>query len=219
MGRLYPSACKASHINMITASPPSLSRNPLLAAQHALTPYSAKEKAGLARSDWFMKEGFGYAQIQRSKPQTLGYALADSPVALLAWIYEKLHDWTDSYPFTDDEILTWISIYLFSTPGPTASLRIYYEATHEKDNASRDAAMGYVPHVKLGLAFFPKDIYVIPKTWARTLGPVVFENENEDGGHFAAFEKPESIAGDLKRMFGKKGGAFGVVKGQSGFDA
>lgn len=52
-----------------------------------------------------MNEGSGYRVLQTTKPQTLGYALQDSPVALLAWIYEKLHDWVDDYPWTDDEIL------------------------------------------------------------------------------------------------------------------
>ena len=57
-------------------------------------------------------------------------ALAGSPTALLAWIVEKLHDWTDDYRGTEDELLTWVSIYWFFTAGPAASVRIYYEANH-----------------------------------------------------------------------------------------
>lgn len=90
----------------------------------------------------------GYFHAQSTKPQTIGYALADSPVALLTWIYEKLHDWTDDYPWTDDEILTWVSIYWFSTAGPAASVRIYYEAAHSAQFRI-GAGEKWVPHVKL----------------------------------------------------------------------
>ncbi|KAL8783484.1 MAG: hypothetical protein Q9213_004621, partial [Squamulea squamosa] len=147
IGLLYPSACKASHINMVAASPPSITETPDLAVQHSVTPYTEAEKAGLQRSEWFQKEGSGYSNIQSTKPQTVGYALADSPVGLLAWIYEKLHDWTDEYPWTDDEILTWVSIYLFSTAGPAASVRIYRETTHADDEvlALRTKARTFVP--------------------------------------------------------------------------
>ena len=125
-----------------------------------------------------------------TKPQTLAYALHDSPVALLAWIYEKLHDWTDEYPWTDDEILTWISIYQFSRNGPDAAHRTYYETLHteakdQEDQSklcSSDNLLRYTPHVKLGFSYNPKELYVLPKLWARTLGEVVFEAENDDGG-------------------------------------
>lgn len=218
ISRLYPTSCLASHLNMIVSKPPSASTSPLLALTHALTPYTAAERAGLERSHWFEKEGIHYNFLQASKPQTLGYALADSPVALLAWIYEKLHDWTDNYPWTDDEILTWICLYLFSTAGPAASLRIYYEALHEEGHGSINAAMGWLPGTLLGLAQFPRDIYVYPRVWGRLLGKVVFERERESGGHFAAWERPEWVVADLKEMFGRGGGAFGVVGERSGFD-
>lgn len=62
------------------------------------------------------------------------------------------------------------------------------------------------------------EISVVPKTWARTMGPVVFESEYEHGGHFAAHEHPEAIIGDLRKMFGKRGPCFGAVKGRKGYD-
>jgi hypothetical protein len=154
IGLLYPKHCKASHINMIAAQAPTYSKNPLLALQHSLTPYSAKDQAGFKRSEWFVKEGRGYNLEQSTKPQTLAYALNDSPVALLAWIYEKLHDWTDGYPWTEDEIFTWISIYQFSRMGPGAAHRIYYEVTHTTPGpgkVTRADLIKYIPHVKLGL--------------------------------------------------------------------
>jgi hypothetical protein len=68
-----------------------------------VTPLTEKEKAGLERWKWFTEKGRGYGAEQTTQPQTLGYSLADSPVGLLAWIYEKLVNWTDSYPWQDDE--------------------------------------------------------------------------------------------------------------------
>lgn len=130
--------------------------------------------------------------LQSTKPQTLAYALQDSPVALLAWIYEKLHDWTDNYPWTDDEVLTWVSIYQFSRAGPGAAHRIYYEVQHTTESTqgegihgktfSRKDAGKYIPHVKLGMTFNPKELLVVPKLWARNLGNVVYEAENDSGG-------------------------------------
>ncbi|TGO19210.1 hypothetical protein BTUL_0005g00580 [Botrytis tulipae] len=207
--------CKASHINMVLGKPPT--------DQEESTSYSQAELEGLARTKWFEEEGRGYFAEQSTKPQTLAYALHDSPVALLAWIYEKLHDWTDAYPWTDDQIFTWISIYQFSRAGPGATLRIYYEVQHTQPGEgklTRNDASDYIGGVKLGLAFNPKELAVMPKAWGRTLGDVVFESDNlkEGGGHFYAHEKPELLARDLRAMFGKGGGAFGVVKGKNGYD-
>lgn len=201
------------------ASAPTYTSNPLLALQHAVSPYTAKEQAGIERGQWFAKEGRGYYLVQATKPQTLAYGLNDSPVALLAWIYEKLHDWTDSYAWTDDEIFTWISIYAFSRAGPGAAHRIYYEMNHTTPGpraVTGLTAESYIP-VKMGLAFNPKEIAVVPKTWARTLGPVVYESDNDKGGHFFAYERPGDLARDLRIMFGKEGGAFGVVEGKNGY--
>ena len=85
------------------SGPPLLTKNPLQYFIHLVKPYSASEKAGLARSAAFNNYGRGYSTEQSTKPQTLGYSLSDSPVGLLAWIYEKLVDWSDKYPWADDE--------------------------------------------------------------------------------------------------------------------
>jgi hypothetical protein len=77
--------------------------NPVAYAQDALAGASAVERARAERRAWFMDEGFGYNAAQSTRPQTLGYALADSPAGLLGWILEKLVEWTDDYPWTDDE--------------------------------------------------------------------------------------------------------------------
>lgn len=200
---------------MVRAQPPAFTSQPFLALRQAVTPYSTQEREGLKRSDWFLNEGSGYRTQQSTKPQTLGYALSDSPVALLAWIYEKLHDWTDAYAWTDDEILTWVSIYWHSTAGPAASVRIYYEIKH--NGLDRELMSKWIPTVKLGLAHFPRELTVVPKLWGRTLGPVAYESVNEQGGHFAAHERPDAIARDLNAMFCREGPCAGIIKGRSGW--
>ncbi|TEB24606.1 alpha/beta-hydrolase, partial [Coprinellus micaceus] len=167
------------------------------------------EKTGLERSKWFHDLGRGYSTQQRTQPQTLGYALADSPAGLLAWIYEKLVNWTDSYPWEDDEVLTWISIFWFSKAGPAASLRIYYE--HRAVGWTYEA-----PKIPTGFSYFPQELIRVPAKWLKA-DNLVFEAEHTAGGHFAAHEQPELLVGDLRKMFGKGGPAFGVVPGKGGY--
>jgi hypothetical protein len=223
MGLLYPSHVLASHLNFVLTQPPSPLSTPLLVLQYLVGRYTPHEKAGLERTKWFSSEGSGYNQIQSTKPHTPGFALADSPVALLAWVYEKLRDWTDEYPWTDEEIITWISIYLFSEAGADASIRLYYEIMHPA--AANVAANGtdgsgtqvsgdmstYMKwnQIPLGLSYFPKDVIVMPSSWGRTLGPVVFEKRHEEGGHFAAYEKPELLVADIRKTVEKAGVSLG----------
>lgn len=193
---------------MTFRGPPTFTETPLLWLRHLLTPRSAAEKDGLARTAWFRQEGYGYNALQSTKPATLGFALADSPLAVLAWIHEKLRDWTDAYPWTDDEVLTWVSVYVFATAGPEASTRIYYETMHAGGAKERMAYNGRVP---IGVSQFPKDLGLIPRLWNHALGPVVFEKRHADGGHFAAHERPQQLAEDLMTMFGRNGGARAIT--------
>jgi pimeloyl-ACP methyl ester carboxylesterase len=205
---------KAWHTNFPVALPPSLTKNPLSFLAFLVTPFSAAEKAGLARTMSIRTQGTGYFAEQSTQPQTLGYSLADSPVGLLAWIYEKLHHWTDDYPWEDDEVLTWVSIYWFSRAGPTASLRIYFEATNSKDMSESTSVF---PKIPMGVSFFPKELIILPIAWIRRDNRVVSEFHHDSGGHFAAHEKPEELADDLRKMFGRGGGAYGVVSGKTGY--
>ncbi|KAJ6622702.1 Alpha/Beta hydrolase protein [Mycena sp. CBHHK59/15] len=198
---------KAWHTNSVVGQPPSSE-----AEAAKLTP---KEQAGLARVTWFHTRGSGYMAEQSTQPQTLGYALADSPLGLLAWIYEKLVTWTDKYPWTDDEVLTWVSIYWFSRAGPAASLRIYFEAGNR--NIMKAWSGESRPTIPLGLSHFPQDVLLSPKSWTRGMGNIVFDGDHDKGGHFAAHEQPQALVGDLRKMFGKEGPAFGVVPGKSGY--
>ena len=78
-------------------------KSPIQFIKFLVTPYTASEQQGLANFKAFSAQGDGYFKVQSTRPQTLGYGLADSPVGMLAWIYEKLVNWTDSYPWTDEE--------------------------------------------------------------------------------------------------------------------
>jgi pimeloyl-ACP methyl ester carboxylesterase len=222
MGRLYPDHVKASHTNFVLAVRMNFLWNPWRLLQIVFSGgLSAFEMAGYSRTMWYLNSGFGYFEIQSTRPQSLAYGLADSPVGLLGWLLEKLQDWTDDYPWTEDEILTWISIYWFSTAGPGASIRIYNEAANPINKAYRKDwnAWNWVPNIPLGLAYFPKDLVVPPLALGRTLGPVVHESTHKSGGHFAGWERPTELAEQLRKMFGLGGGAYGVVKGLSGYES
>ena len=91
------------NLRYYSEGPPKLTSHPRQYLIHLLKPYSEREKAGLALRQKFWQEGTGYFAIQSTQPQTLGASLADSPVGLLAWIYEKLFKGTDGYPWTEDE--------------------------------------------------------------------------------------------------------------------
>lgn len=212
----YPKNCRASHHNMPVPNAPSLSEHKELYFKTQQTPLKDFEKKGLERTKWFTTEGQGYSGEHSTKPQTLGYSLADSPIGLLAWVYEKLHDWTDDYPWTDEEIITWVSIYVFSTAGAAASIRNYYEAKHDTEGLSAKCA-SYIKDVKFGCARFPKELFQPLVEWNHTLGEVVLNSVYDKGGHFAAWERPDAIVKDLREMFGKNGGAYAVVQGRTGF--
>ncbi|KAK2880057.1 hypothetical protein FQN49_000604 [Arthroderma sp. PD_2] len=222
MAKLYPEHVKAVHTNFLALSPPYPWKNPILFLQSLLTlPFSPKDRAKLAASWNYITEGNGYMAQQGSWPQTLGYSLHDSPVGLLAWIYEKLHAWTDSYPWTDDEVLTWVSIYAFSRAGSAASTRIYYEHRHAPSgpgSVSRaEAAACYSPNVKFAIAHFPHEILTLPMLWSRSIGNVVRETEFEKGGHFAAWEVPADLAADIQGFLGKGGQAYRAIAGVDGY--
>lgn len=208
--------CKAYHIDSAAPAEPTATSHPDIYAKVQETPLSEIEIAGLTRAGLFLKEGNGYYQQQSTKPQTISYSLKYSPVGLLAWIYEKLHDWSDKYPWTDDEILTWVSIYYFSTAGAAATSSVYYEMEHRQPAAAFPAAQVYID-VPLGVARFEKDLVLLPKLWNQTMGPIVFESEYESGGHFAAWELPDAVVGDLRTMFKQGGGAYSCITNQSGY--
>lgn len=239
MSQYYAQHIQAIHLNFIPVIPPLPWRSPLRFLQSlASVPFSAKDRASIARTMEYAFRGNAYMKQQETRPQTLGYGLHDSPVGLLAWIYDKLHSWSDNYTWTDEEILTWVSVYYFSRAGPTASTRIYYEASapkpgnmvttgevgkEEDQTATKWMTLPAVlaacapPNVRFAVAQFKEEIVMWPMAWYRSIGNVVQEREFDRGGHFAAWEVPELLAGDLKEFLGKDGPAYEAVQGKDGY--
>ncbi|KAE8351479.1 Alpha/Beta hydrolase protein [Aspergillus coremiiformis] len=221
----YSDHVKAVHLNLLPVALPYPWRSPLVFLRSLFTiPFSSNDKGHLAASLDYLIQGSAYMRQQQTRPQTLGYALHDSPVALLAWIYDKLHSWTDSYPWTADEILTWVSIYYFSTAGPAASIRIYYEAARNDSlpttsgMTAADIVMKSTPaNVKLAVGQFKGELIRVPMSWAGQAGSVVRAKEFDCGGHFAAWEVPELLADDLRSFLGRNGQAYRAVSGRDGY--
>jgi len=214
MASVYgPKYVKAWHTNFPRqGTKPSPIWNPILFMQQYVESMNPDIAKRYERTQWMITKGRGYSEEQSTQPQTLGYSLADSPVGLLAWIYEKLHHWTDGYAWDDDEVLDWVTLYWFSRAGPAASLRIYYERRKESPMLQKNVKYNATPH---GVSYFPKEIYSTPKSWIQTGHNLVFVSEHSRGGHFAAHEQPSELVEDLRKMFGKGGPAFGVVKDHS----
>jgi len=148
------------------------------------------DKLILDRMDAFRKEGSGYLAIQNSRPQTIGYGLADSPLLQLAWIAEKVHEWTD-LPVDRDQVLTTVSLYWFTGSGATAAHTLYEQA-HSAD-------WGAPPAVPQGFAVFGADETV------RKLVPApdgAHWTEFPRGKHFPSMEAPAQLAADLQAFFG-----------------
>jgi len=148
------------------------------------------DKLIMDRMDAFRKEGSGYLAIQNSRPQTIGYGLADSPLLQLAWIAEKVHEWTD-LPVDRDQLLTTVSLYWFTGSGATAAHTLYEQA-HSSD-------WGAPPAVPQGFAVFGADETV------RKLVPApagAHWSEFQRGRHFPAMEAPAQLAADLQAFFG-----------------
>ncbi|KZS94105.1 alpha/beta-hydrolase [Sistotremastrum niveocremeum HHB9708] len=216
IGRLYGGKhCKAVHLNLLEMPPIKFWKNPILWIQDCITPFSEAEREIVTRVEAIKDKGLGYHREQDSQPQTLSYGLADSPAGLLAWIYEKLHNWTDSYPFSDDDILNWVCIYWFSKAGPAASLRIYYEDA--RTNPAENQKISPLTSVPIAFSCFPKDIHYVSRARRLQVGNLVYESAHSSGGHFAAYERPEALVQDLREFHGTGGKAYSLVADHNGY--
>jgi microsomal epoxide hydrolase len=152
----------------------------------------------------FANELNGHFKVQSTRPQTLAYALTDSPVGQLAWIVEKFREWTDSASVPEDAVsrdhlLTNVMIYwLTGTAGPSAQL--YYEYAEQLRTHTAEAELPIT--VPVGVAIFPHDMVVPIRRFAdRDIPTITHWTEFERGGHFAALEQPASFVGDVRDFF------------------
>jgi pimeloyl-ACP methyl ester carboxylesterase len=187
----------AIHLNFLPAGPP--------AEGDRWEGVTAAERERWESRQRELADHRAYAAIQGTRPQTLGFALNDSPVGLAAWILDKFWAWSDhggdlETSFTRDELITNVMIYWVTQSGPSAA-RIYRErGFHDGERRA-----GRVP---VGCALFPKEINVPPRQWVERQLDVVHWTEMPRGGHFAAMEEPELLVNDIRGFFGRyrKGG-------------
>jgi len=201
MGRQAPEGLVGIHINLLLAA---------LAVADQLPRDSEKERAALDALATFRTSGSGYFLEQATRPQTIGYALLDSPVALAAWMLD--HD-TDSYykisraflgdtpagHLTRDRIVDNITLYWLTGTGASAA-RSYWE-----NGRAAALAAGHAPPevlLPVGFSTFPGESIPAPCSWVEKVYPnVIYFNEVDNGGHFAAWEEPELFTAELRAAF------------------
>ncbi|HEX8051362.1 MAG TPA: epoxide hydrolase [Thermoleophilaceae bacterium] len=192
MGRRAPERLIGIHLNALVTMP---SDDP-----DDLAALTDRERQRLEHHRRFRETEMGYAQIQGTRPQTLAYALTDSPAGQLAWIVEKFKEWTNpaaelpEHAIDRDLLLTNVMLY-WVTGTARSSATSYYERF-------RDPAM-WAPKepsgVPTGVAVFPTDVAI--RRFAERAHRIVHWSEYEEGGHFAALEAPDVYVGDVRRFF------------------
>jgi pimeloyl-ACP methyl ester carboxylesterase len=201
MGRQAPEGLLGIHVNLLVT---------VLGGSQPTE--SDEERAAQAQLDTFRTSGFGYFLEMATRPQTIGYALLDSPVALAAWLLD--HD-TDSYQkiarafvggepagnLTRDNILDNITLYWLTGTGASAA-RSYWE---DGQALAAAAASGQAPpevSIPTGFTTFPGEIWRTPRSWAENSYPnLAYFNEVDKGGHFAAWEEPELFSTEVRAAF------------------
>ncbi len=184
----HPEHCRAIHLNMVTVGPdPS-----------TLDDLTDLEKEALEGLDYYRKWDSGYSKQQSTRPQTVGYGLADSPAGQLAWILEKFWSWTDcdGHPenaLTRTEMLDNITVY-WLTNSAASSGRLYWESFGRGGRQPVE--------IPVGCSLFPKEIFRASRRWAeRRYKKIVYWNELDKGGHFAALEQPEIFVDEVRAAF------------------
>ena len=191
LAHIRPAGLAAAHVNWQFVVPEKLPENP-----------TAEEKLAIQGLQRFTGDGYGYFREQATRPQTIGYALADSPVGQAMWIYEKFHAWTDNNGDPEDalsldEMLDDISVYWF-TNSAASSARFYWENARN----GRGVNAGRI-ELPMAATVFPHEIFRTTKAWAQALWPnLIYWNAVDRGGHFAAFEQPQIFTDELRKAFG-----------------
>jgi epoxide hydrolase len=191
LGTGAPENVVGIHLTMPMATPP---------ADDEDRPLTAAEQKALANRKAFLKVGTGYSSEQSTRPQTLGYGLADSPSGQCMWVVEKFWDWTDcaGHPenvISRDRLLD--NVMLYWLPGTGASsARLYWESYKRR-------RMDEVP-VPTGVTLFPQELVRLPRHWIeRRYTDLRHWSEPAVGGHFAALEQPDILVDELRTFFRK----------------
>jgi len=194
LGRVDPDHVIGIHVNAATMGFVPFGDIP----EEEQATFSPAEKQRLQRMQTYLSEGNGYFQIQSTRPQTLSYALTDSPAGQLAWIVEKFKEWTNSAhelpedAIPRDEMLTDVSVYWFTGTAGSAANVAYYESMHSGDWP--------VPSgVPTGVAVFAEDIAI--RRYAERANNIVHWSDFDTGGHFAALETPDLLVQDTRAFF------------------
>ena len=183
-----PEHCAAIHLNMPIAPPDPDTMDSL----------TEREQAAVAAWQHYQDWDSGYSKQQSTRPQTLGYALVDSPIGQAAWILEKFQAWMDcdGHPenvLTRDELLDNVMLYWLTASGASSG-RIYWESF----GSNRVDAI----NAPTGISQFPKEIFPTSRRWAeKRFTNLIYYNELDKGGHFAAFEQPEQFVCEVRNCF------------------
>jgi len=193
LGYRHAAQVAGIHLNMVVAFPPDPA-NPV----DGLT---QEELIPLMEAQQFLKEETGYQRIQGTKPQTLSYALNDSPTGLAAWIVEKFRTWSDcggdvETRFSKDELLTNIMLYWVPETA-NSSCRLYCETMR----AAKFPPTDFRVEVPTGCAIFPRELIRPPRAWVDRLYNVARWTSMPAGGHFAAMEEPQLLVEDIRTFF------------------
>jgi len=191
LGYAYPQNLIGIHMNMVPVAPHPSERTNL----------SVAEEAFITVSDAWRTEETGYQWIQGTKPQTLAYALNDSPAGLAAWITEKFYSWTDSHGdlesrVSKDALLTNIMLY-WVTQTINSSFWLYYQMRHQPWRLERGERIT----VPTAVAAFPREIIRPPREWAARVCNLQRWTPMPAGGHFAALEEPQALVEDIRAFY------------------
>lgn len=184
--------CAGIHVNMPNAR----------ATKEALANPTERDKVALAGAKYYQQWGAGYSSQQSTRPQTLGYGLVDSPMGQATWIIEKFYEWTDcsGHPenaLSRQELLDNVMFYWLPGTG-ASSARLYWESFGTAFSGVADQQV----KIPTGCSIFPKEIVATPRSWAEQRYPnIVYWNELDKGGHFAAFEQPQLFINELRTCF------------------